>query len=835
MATFDIANSINFNRAKLERRFSSGFFSILSTFSIILLIVSMTAYFYSLINEIAYLPNISFIVNGLSIAYLLFYYFSKAFYMPSPRLDSDNLAESLSPLVVDAVSAAFKIAKQNGYAELNPLVLLAALEQTDDGKYMLLRAGFGLEKDISGQIAQAIARIPRQNSGEVKFSQDFLDVLAAARQNTIANGRDAVSSGDVLLGLIQKSDIFKHLMFDIKIDEKDIMNVVEWHEMTREYVEKFNLPYWEKPIISGGIGADWSFGYTPMLNQFAKNLNIEVEFMGDVHVYGRSSEIDSIERILSKTDHNNALLVGEHGIGKKTIVKGFVAKIIKGNILPSLKYSQVFQVDTGAVLSGSSDSGEIANRIRRIFNEAARAGNIILFFDNFHALVSAQEGVGQVNTSEIIMPYLEGAVRVIGATTLKDYHKNIESSPGVAAAFNRIDVKEPNLEETTEVLQEMIPFVEHRDGVFWPYQAVKEVVRVADRYIHNIPNPEKTIEIVDEVSVSVAKLGQKIIFARQIDDLISKKLEVPVAQAEGQEAQKLLNLEEFLHRRVIGQDEAVAAVSNAMRRARSGIQNKNRPIGTFLFLGPTGVGKTETAKALAEAYFGSEKNMIRIDMSEFQEQSSLYRLIGSPPAAGAEGEKGQLTTAVSDNPFSLVLLDEIEKAHPQILTLFLQVFDDGRLTDGSGQTVDFTNTIIISTSNAGSELIRQNLLKNIHGDEMKKSLLDFLQTQGIFRPEFLNRFDAVVAFHPLSPDQIVQVATLMLQSLANQMATKEVTLKFTPAAVRKLARVGFDPIYGARPMRRAIQDKVENALAQSMLEGKITRGQTVTIDEKDIN
>jgi len=271
-----------------------------------------------------------------------------------------------------------------------------------------------------------------------------------------------------------------------------------------------------------------------------------------------------------------------------------------------------------------------------------------------------------------------------------------------------------------------------------------------------------------------------------------------------------------------------------MRRARSGIQSKQRPIGNFLFLGPTGVGKTETSKALAEAYFGDEKNMIRIDMSEFQEQSSVYRLIGSPPAAGAEGEKGQLTTAVSDNPFSLILLDEIEKAHRDISNLFLQVFDDGRLTDGTGRTIDFTNTIIIATSNAGSELIRQNLLRGIRGDPMKKSLLEFLQRQGIFRPEFLNRFDAVVAFHPLTREQIKQVAALMLKSLAERMAEKEITVEFTPAAVEKLAEVGFDPVYGARPMRRAIQDKVENVLANNILSGKISRGSKVVLDEKDI-
>jgi len=271
-----------------------------------------------------------------------------------------------------------------------------------------------------------------------------------------------------------------------------------------------------------------------------------------------------------------------------------------------------------------------------------------------------------------------------------------------------------------------------------------------------------------------------------------------------------------------------------MRRARAGVQSKDRPIGVFLFLGPTGVGKTETSKALAESYFGSEKNMIRVDMSEYQEQSSIYRLIGSPPAAGAEGEKGQLTTAIMDSPFSLVLLDEIEKAHKDILTLFLQVFDDGRLTDGTGRVINFTNTIIIATSNAGSELIRERVMQNQTGEALKKDLLDFLQKNSIFRPEFLNRFDEVVAFHPLSQDQIQQVAEFMLKSLSKRMLEKEITVEFTDSAVKKLASLGFDPVYGARPMRRAIQDKVENLLANRMLSGEIARGAKVTIDETDV-
>jgi len=835
MATLNPYTARNFYKMQTAVKVEAPFLAVLADLSAIFISLGIVGFVYGRITQNPMLAKFSPFIAGLFLIYLFFYCFAKSYYVPKTYLESDNLAESLGEPTAKTVLKSIELAKQNQFGQVEPIILLAALEENPDGKYLLLRCGFGLEKDLSQVISQALAQIPKGNSAEVAFSPEIIEVMQAAKDNMVKNQRLEISSGDILLGLIQKSDIFKRLMFDIKIEEADVAQVAEWYENMKEYQDRFKKPLWEKEGIIGGIGRDWSFGYTQTLNQFAKNLNTEVEYSGEVRVYGRNSEIEEIERVLSKTGKNNVLLVGEPGIGKKTIVKAFVSKIIKGQVLPALRYNQVFLVDTGALLSGSGQDGDIALRVKKIFNEAARAGNIILFFDNFHALVSRDEGVGQVNTSEIILPYLDGVVNVIGATTLKDYHKSIEANPGVAAAFEKVDVKEPGTQETTQILQEMIPYIEQRDGVFWPYQALKESIRVSDRYIHDKPFPEKAIGIIDDVSVAVAKSGQKIVFTKAIDDLVSRQLEVPVTQAEGEEAKKLLNLEAFLHQKVIGQEEAISAVANAMRRARSGIQSKQRPIGSFLFLGPTGVGKTETSKALAQAYFGSDKSMIRIDMSEFQEQSSIYRLIGSPPAAGAEGEKGQLTTAVGDNPFSLVLLDEIEKAHKDILTLFLQVFDDGRLTDGTGKVIDFTNTIIISTSNAGSELIRQNVIKGIGGEQMKKDLLDFLQKQGTFRPEFLNRFDAVVAFHPLTQNQIAQVATMMLKTLSQTMAEKEITLNFTPAAVQKLAKIGFDPVYGARPMRRAIQDKVENVIATSLLQNKIPRGSTVTIDEKDIN
>jgi len=836
MTFFDINRAYNFKNLRAGRTVNSPLFSFFATFSKFIVGIGIVLLALALSMEnLAFLAKFAYLILGVFPLFLFIYYFLKAFYEPVVYINSENLAESLSSTMIDAVLDSYEISRKEGFGAIEPIIFLAAFEKTRDGRSMLLRSGFGLDRDMSPLIKSALALVPKQEGpiNAVEVSEGLLSVFEAARANAIAAKRSEVTEGDVLLALINKSDVFKKIMFEIHIEESDLKTVVEWHELLKKYRERYSLPFWEKSW-GGGIGREWSFGYTPTLNQFAKNITQEVEYLGEVHVYGRSHELGEIERVLAKTGKNNVLLIGDHGIGKRTIVRGFITKVIQNNVLPSLKYQEVFEVDTGAILSGNVEGGEITQRVKRIFNEAARAGNIILFFNNFHALVSREKGAGQINVAEVILPYLDGAVRVIGATTVKDFHKSIEANPGVAAAFENVPVKEPTESETIQVLEEMVPVIEHRDGVFWPYQSVKEVVRVTARYINDRPFPEKAIRAVDDISVQVAKMGRQVVLATDVDSLMSSRLEVPVAQAEGEEAKKLLNLESFLHQRVIGQDEAIFAIANAMRRARSGLQPKNRPIGTFLFLGPTGVGKTETSKALAEAYFGSEKSMIRFDMSEFQEKQSVYRMIGSPPAAGSDGEKGQLTTAVTDNPFALILFDEIEKAHPDILTLFLQVFDDGRLTDGTGKTVDFSNTIIICTSNAGSELIRQSILKNIRGEQLKKELLDFLQSKGMFRPEFLNRFDAVVAFHPLSQDQIVKVAQLMLNSLSKSMAEKEITLKFTPQAVMKLAQIGFDPTYGARPMRRAIQEKIENALATDMLEGKIARGSTVTIEDKDI-
>lgn len=829
--TFDPKTSENFSKYFAHKRIAVGMAKYLLVVSYFVFTMGLFAYLFTRLSADATLVKVSYFLIGISSLYWFIYKFLDEFYKPVPFAGA-NRADQLSVEAIEIILEAMNIAKANKFAKIEPIFILAGIEKNTEGRYMLLRAGFGLSQDFSEIISGEIAKIPKIQIGEDSvFSESTIACIEEAFGLSSKYSRPSLTTGDLLVGL-SKSDFFQKVLFELKMDLGDLINVVNWYHLIKD--KTTTVGALEKDSFGPGIGRDWSFGFTPTLNRFATNINDSVMFGHASTVYGREDEINTIENVLGKSGQSNVILIGQHGIGKKTIVSGFVQKIVNGKTIKSLSYMNVFKVDTGSLLSGVGAQGEIEARINKIFGEAARAGNIILFFEDFHALVSSTPSVGAVNASEMILPYLSGGVHVIATTEIEQYHKSIEANSGIAAAFEKIDVKEPNEEEVVEILEETVPYFESRDEVFWPYQAIKELIRVCARFVHNKPFPEKAIEIADEVSVNSAKQNAKIISTDLIDQLVSAKMEVPVQQAEGEEAKKLVNLEEFLHKRVIGQEEAISAVSSAMRRARTGVQDRNRPIGAFLFLGPTGVGKTETSKALAEAYFGSEKNMIRIDMSEFQEQSSIYRLIGSPPSAGSAGEKGQLTTAIADNPFALVLLDELEKAHKDILTLFLQVFDDGRLTDGTGKTIDFTNAIIIATSNAGSEMIRENIAKNITGDQMKKSLLEYLQKQAIFRPEFINRFDEVVAFHPLTQPQILQVAQLLLNSLAKRLLEKEITLEFTPKAVEKLALIGFDPQFGARPMRRAIQDKVENLIANNMLAGKIVRGQKVLIDETSI-
>ncbi len=458
--------------------------------------------------------------------------------------------------------------------------------------------------------------------------------------------------------------------------------------------------------------------------------------------------------------------------------------------------------------------------------DAVRAGNVILFIENIHTLFDSSQAAGVIDASEILLPFLMSAnVQVVGTTTPSDYHKTIANDSGLSQALEKISIEEPSKENVYKILRDIVPHIEAYNGVWVLFQAIRGVVELSDRYIKNVPFPEKAIDLLQESAVyTTAKRHSSVVEITDVEAVLESRTGVPVGVSTADERQKLLSLEEDLHKQVIGQDDAITAIANAMRRARSGISSDKKPIGGFLFIGPTGVGKTETAKALSEIYFGSEDKMIRFDMSEYQNESSINRLIGYGNVGGL------LTTQIIDNPFSLILLDEIEKAHPKILDLFLQVLDDGRLTDSTGKTADFTNSIIIATSNAGAEIIRESESKG-QGVIEKSLVLDNLQKRGIFRPEFLNRFDAIVMFKPITENQEKQIAMLMLEKLNKRLKEKGVSVTIEDQALQKILSMGFSSEYGARPLRRVLQDTVENIVSKKMLSGEIERGNTFVLTE----
>jgi len=489
------------------------------------------------------------------------------------------------------------------------------------------------------------------------------------------------------------------------------------------------------------------------------------------------------------------------------------------------------------VLAGAREQGELVARLEIILYEAVRTGNVILFIDNIHNLFSTDQGVGRIDATPAFMPFLSHpGLYIVGATDTPDYQRFIGSRGELAQKFTRIDVAEPSEQETLRIIEDVIPYLEKRAGILFSYQAVREIVKLSKRLVVDQPFPEKAIDFLDEVATYVrSRTKDKLVTEKHVDQIVTEKTKVPVGELTEEERTKLLNLEDFLHQRVVDQEEAIVVVSDAMRRARAEIKEENKPVGSYLFLGPTGVGKTETAKALAEAYFGDVNRMIRFDMSEYQGDDALYRFIGTPEGVGSTATQGEFTQKIIENPFSLVLLDEIEKANPLVLNLFLQVLDEGFITESSGRKVILTNNIIIATSNAGAEVIREAVQENIPYSTLQQEILDYLLRQGIFRPEFLNRFSSIVTFRPLGIEEIRLVAGKMIAELKVRIEKeKEIHLEITEPAVAKLAILGFDPTLGARPMQRVIQGQLENLIAKKVLSHQAERGSTVLIDKQDI-
>lgn len=641
---------------------------------------------------------------------------------------------------------------------------------------------------------------------------------------------------------------------------------------------------------------------TPTLDEYGRDFTALAEENKFDPVIGRSKEIDRVIQILSRRTKNNPCLIGEPGVGKTAVAEGLAQKIAAGDVPEMLKSKRLVSIDLSAMIAGAKYRGEFEERLKKVINEVITAKDVILFVDEFHTIVGAGSAEGSLDASNILKPFLaRGELQLIGATTLKEYKKYIEKDAALERRFQPVTVGEPTVEETVEILKGIRDKYEAHHGVTITDEALTAAAKMSARYITDRFLPDKAIDLVDEASSKKqlssqiappdlkekekelehlksereeavnAQEYEKAAKLRDEEKAISAEVEqlksdwkgtgstaklivdeddiarilsdwtgVPAAKLKEEEMDKLRNLEGILHERVIGQNEAVTAVAKAIKRGRAGLKDPKRPIGSFLFLGPTGVGKTELSKTLAEAMFGSESSLIRVDMSEYMEKHAVSKFIGSPPGYVGFEDGGQLTEKIRKHPYSVILFDEIEKAHPDVFNIMLQILDDGILTDAQGRRVDFKNTVIIMTSNLGaSEILGLGSSKLGFSTSQESSEKDRIREKVMaevkrsFKPEFLNRIDEIIVFDRLKKDEIKEIAKLMLNSLVKRLADNEITVTFTDSAVEKIADEGFDEVYGARPLRRAIQSKIEDMLSEKIIDGEIKSGESGTVDVKD--
>lgn len=728
--------------------------------------------------------------------------------------------------------------------------------------------------------------------GEIPFTPRAKRVLELAVDEGRQMGHNYVGTEHILLGLIREGEgvaaqVLKNLGADLEKVRKQVVNLLGGGVN----------------IFSGQANQAKGANRTQTLNQFGRDLT-DLAKIGKLDpVIGRENEIERVIQVLSRRTKNNPVLIGEPGVGKTAIAEGLAQKIINGNVPEILRNKRVVTLDLGAMVAGSKYRGEFEERLKKVMEEIRNSGDVILFIDELHTLIGAGAAEGAIDAANILKPALaRGEMQCIGATTLDEYRKHVEKDAALERRFQPITVGEPTIEETKLILKGLRDRYEAHHRVKITDEAIDAAVQLSNRYITDRFLPDKAIDLIDEAASrvrlrttitppdlkeledQVGKLQQEKEAAikneefekaaklrddeqklrQQLDDLandwknkrsmsephvgeeeiayvVSSWTGIPVTKLQQEETDRLLKLEESLHQRVIGQHEAVEAVSRAVRRARAGLKDPKRPIGSFIFLGPTGVGKTELAKALAESLFGDENAMIRIDMSEYMERHTVSRLVGAPPGYVGYDEGGQLTERVRRKPYAVVLLDEIEKAHPEVFNVLLQVLEDGRLTDAHGRMVDFKNTVVIMTSNVGANLIERSTGIGFQAgaddnsddnyQKMKDKVLDELKRT--FRPEFLNRIDEVIVFHALNREEIKSIVDLMVKPVAQQLQEKGITLELSEEAKELLAKDGFDPTFGARPLRRSVQRFIENPLSEELLKGSLDLGTVVKALVKD--
>jgi len=736
---------------------------------------------------------------------------------------ADNLSQESSKILD-------KTWLYSNYKKIFPVTvwhLLYILLDDREIRLVLARLGVGAE-NIKKKIDEELATLVIDPDKRPVFTETLKNVLLNAYLHMHDRQSQQIAEVDLLYGLVVSSQAIRNFFYDFDIDEEKIDNVIAWVRINNELMgryRRFRSKSFFKP--KSGINRSYTAVATPILNSFSQDLTLMAKYGGLPLTVAREREILDLINTM-ESDQSSVILVGPSGVGKDRIVEGIANQMMAEEVPEMFQDKRLVSISVPLLISGATGTGVLEERFLAMLQESAISGNIILHIENIHQLIgvssAGNEGVdlSQVLASEI----RKRNVMVIGTTDNRSYVDYLEGSE-LGNILKKISVDEPNKNQAIQIMEAHVGTVEAKHNVYFTYSALEKIYDLSDRYIPDQYLPKKAIDLMDEAGIFVARAGRqdKLVREEDIEALISHKTNIPLTNVSANESAKLMNLEGEIHKRVIGQQEAVKMVSSALRRARAELRDTNRPIVNLLFLGPTGVGKTELAKTVAEVYFGSEDDMIRLDMSEYQNQDSIARLIGSPQNRTA----GLLTEAVRHKPFALLLLDEMEKAHPDILNIFLQVMEDGRLTDAMGRTVDFTNLIIVATSNAGTSYIQDQISQGRAVEEFKDNLIRE-ELRGLFRPEFLNRFDGVVVFRPLEQEEIFKIAGLMLNKVKKRLDEKGIFFEITEAAQRELAQAGFDPIFGARPLRRVIQERVDNALSEFLLKGSVGRRDIIVYD-----
>mgnify|MGYP001558225534 CR=1 FL=1 len=735
--------------------------------------------------------------------------------MPTGFNPDFEVLSQLSDQTNSVLAAARQQAINLAQDTIEPELILAALLDVAGIDQALGEAG------IDQTVLQKITKNNKRGSatGEPRLSDRTKTALGNALSFAKANNVAIVDPLGLLVGVLSEAEIAKKLSKE-KIDLEPLKGKVG-AILAEQSASASASPTTNdlRPATNQSKSA---------LSQYTSDLTAEAKAGKIDPVIARDTEIDRVMQILTRRTKNNPVLIGEAGVGKTAVAEGLALKLAQGTVPEILKNKKILALDLMSVIAGASHRGEFEQRLKNAINEVEKsAGQIILFIDELPTLIGAGAGgSGTLDASNILKPPLsKGRLQVIGATTVQEWRRKIEPDPAFERRFQKVTINEPNEEQATRILQGIKSKYEKHHGVKIPDTVIGEAVKLSKRYITDRFLPDKAIDLIDEAASSLhLKNSGTEVTPELVRNIVSQWTGIPVGRLTQDEMQTLLHLEDKLHERLVDQEDAVRTIAEAIRRNRAGLKNPKRPIGSFIFLGPTGVGKTETAKTLAENLFGDEEMMIRLDMSEYMEKNASARMIGAPPGYIGYEEGGQLTEAVRKKPYSVILFDEIEKAHADIFNLFLQILEDGRLTDGKGRTVDFKNAIIICTSNIGTELIQ----KNSSAPDIKSRIMEALLKQ--FRPEFVNRFDDIIIYRSLRPEDMAKIVELMLVSVGKMLAEQGLGLQATPAAKQLLAQIGFDPVYGARPLRRAIQERVENPIANYLIGGNLKRGDSAVVD-----